>query len=158
MIKINTYNIKINEFEIKKITNITESNEAKAIIEKYANLVKTKAIPKLPVAPIHKGKATPLNQSLVVMPLKLKNQKINIKGNKYKTKGWATTVKPKKKQVYYMVVMSGVNTYNGVKKTLNYSSANAEKFPIENAYRSVKKDMESEFTNLIYKKAKGLEG
>lgn len=57
-----------------------------------------------------------------------------------------------------MVVMSGVNTYNGVKKNLNYSSANAEKFPIENAYRSVKKQMEAEFKNLITKKARGLDG
>lgn len=158
MIKINTYTIKLNEYEIKKITNITESEEAKNIISKYAETVKTKATPKLPVAPVHRGKAEPLSTSLIVAPLKLKNQNINIKGNKYKTKGWYTQVKPRKKQTYYMVVMSGVNTYNGVKKNLNYSSANAEKFPIENAYRSVKKQMEAEFKNLITKKARGLDG
>lgn len=162
MIKINTYTIKLNEYQIKKITNITESSEARNIVEKYANIVKNKAIQKMPFAPIHKGKGERLKNSIITTPSKLKKINVNIKGNKYKTNSWQVQVKPKKRQNYYFVVMSGKNTYhtkNGdVKKELNYSVSTAESFPVEKAYNSIKKDMSASFTNLIYKKSKEMNG
>lgn len=162
MLKINTYKLKLNEFQIKKIVNITESEQSKMLVQKYAQIVKSRATPKLPEAPIHKGKATPLKNALTITTAKLKKTNINVKGNKYKTKAWNVLVKPKKRQIYYFVIMSGKNTYNtkegSVKKVLKYSKASAEKFPVENAYKKIKGDMTADFEKLIMQVARGLNG
>lgn len=159
MLKINTAEIKLNYKEIQKITEITKSTSAKNLTVKYSNLLKNQAIPKMPVGTNHKKRVPPLHQSFIVTEPKLKKININIHGNKYKTESWKVIVKPKKRQVYYFVTMSGKNTYklkdgSTIKKNLQYSKSSAIKFPLETTYKKIKKGFENEFIEIIKKAAR----
>lgn len=132
MVKINLRSITWDYTNIKKITELASSQSTAEFLKQSAQEIISKSIPQLPVNYKKRyTKATPLNQSIIATEPKIKKGKVN--GVSYQ--GYSITIKPKKKEKYYYVVMSGKNTYHGKKVELKYQNPQAVPLAIENNYR-----------------------
>lgn len=152
MIKINLNGITWDYTKIKKITELATSEESASYLKSSATSIINKSNPQLPV---NYGKrntnATPLNQAIIKTEPKIKRKKV--KGISYS--GYSITIKPKKRQVYYYVVMSGNNTYNNKKVKLKYQNPAAIPYAIEkNANEMIKNEITPWFRNQIIKKVR----
>lgn len=152
MVSLNVQKISLNVTEIKKITEYANSPEVASLLTKSGNKILKKAIPKLPFNRNKRyNKSIPLNQSFKVYAPKSKIQRLN--GEKIAIQ--TVSVKPKKRQKYYFVTMSGKNTYHTksgtIKKTLNYSNQNSVPFVMEKEMRAEVPNFAQEAINDIKK-------
>lgn len=146
MVKINLHSITWNPNEIKEITQFNLSKKAGDILSYNAKQLYLEAKPKLPrnVNPKNHNKGIKLVDAMKVFPPEIKTKKVRREIVKYQR----VLVKPKKRNIYYFVVMSGKNTYNGIKKLIKYSSPTAESFPLEKLTKQkYAKKIQNEFQN-----------
>lgn len=136
MVKINLASITWDYSNIEKITKLATSTTTADFLKEVADEIIRKSTPQLPVNYKKRyTKANPLNQSIIKTEPKIKKGKVN--GVQYQ--GYSVTIKPKKKEAYYYVVMSGQNTYGGKKRELKYQNPQAVPFAIENNYREIQR-------------------
>lgn len=144
MVKLNLHSITWNPNEIKEITQFNLSKRAGNILKNNANQLYFEAKPKLPrdMNPDSKNKGVKLVDAMKVFDPEIKTKRR--KGQEIKTQ--IVQVKPKKRKKYYFVVMSGKNTYHGIKKNIKYSSPTAMAFPLETLMRNkYNKKLKEEF-------------
>lgn len=148
--------IKLNYKTINKIKELAVSNSARNLLETTAQNAFNFAKPKLPEN-MKRSKSDknpkPMKNALIITPITEKPARFD----KYeKIPSLQTNLKFKPRKTYMYVMLSGNNTYNGVKRPIKYTNPNAEPFILNKAVRIYEKHLYNGFIDLIRKEIKNL--
>ncbi len=147
--------VKWNTKTINAIKHLATTQEARELLRKMGYQEKEYAKTILPENMNRKenAKHVPMKQALTVSDVMEKQVRYD-KYEKIPSLAIRLNFKPSKK--YRYVMLSGKNTYNGVKREIKYTNPNAEPFALQKATRIYEKKLNEEFILLLKKKVKRL--
>ncbi len=147
------YEIKLNYKTINQIRNLAVSPQARNLLEKTAKDAFDYAKPRLPenMKRTKKDNQKPMKNNLQIAPITQKMKRFD-KYEKIPTLSTQLRLKPRKTYMY--VVLSGKNTYKGIKRPIKYTSSQAEPFILNKSVKMYEKDLYNGFVYLIRKEVK----